>query len=73
MPDEKTLRREGGRGEGHAGYGSRAHTVRLGGTGLVAGTRGRQLVTSSQEAGSRQEVGLGYKTSRSSLQLASTF
>lgn len=51
-------------------YGRRAHTVCHGGTGLVAGLRGRQLVTGSQEAGSRQEVGLGYKTSRFSLQFA---
>ena len=58
-------------------YGSRAHTVRHGGTGVVAGMRGRQLVTGSREAGSRQEVGLGYKTRgpalvTHSLQLAST-
>lgn len=33
-------------------YGSRAHTVRHGGTGVVAGMRERQLVTGSR----KQEV-----------------
>lgn len=71
MPDEKTLRREGG--EGHGGlWVEGTHSLswwnRLGGR-----IEREQLVTGSQEAGSRQEVGLGYKTSRSSLQFASTF